>query len=59
VATAVVHSAGREAVTDTWVAGRPLVSGGRLTRIDAVELISRARRWQPTILATLDTIAGQ
>lgn len=59
VATAVVHSAGRAAVTDTWVAGRPLVSGGRLTRIDAVELISRARRWQPTILATLDTIAGQ
>lgn len=59
VPTAIVHSAGRAAVTDTWVAGRHLVADGRLTRINVQELGRRAREWRPRVLAASRAIAGQ
>jgi 5-methylthioadenosine/S-adenosylhomocysteine deaminase len=59
VVAAILHSAGRAAVTDTWVAGRRLVHDGRLTRIDAQELGQRARLWSPRVLAAMDSLAGQ
>jgi 5-methylthioadenosine/S-adenosylhomocysteine deaminase len=59
VVTAIVHSAGRAAVTDTWVAGRHLVADGRLTRIDQRLLGERTRRWAPRVLAAAAAIAGQ
>jgi 5-methylthioadenosine/S-adenosylhomocysteine deaminase len=59
VAAAIVHSTGRTAVTDTWVAGRALVTDGRLVRMHAGQVIERARRWVPRVLAAIDAIAGQ
>jgi 5-methylthioadenosine/S-adenosylhomocysteine deaminase len=59
IAAAVVHAAGRSAVTDTWVAGRALVADGRLARMNASDVIERARRWVPRVLAATDAIAGQ
>jgi 5-methylthioadenosine/S-adenosylhomocysteine deaminase len=41
-----VHAAGREHVTDVWVGGERIVEAGRLTRIDAHALASRATVWQ-------------
>jgi 5-methylthioadenosine/S-adenosylhomocysteine deaminase len=59
VATAIVHSAGRAGVTDTWVAGRHLVADGRLTRIDVRALGDRARTWSKRVLAAMQAITGQ
>jgi 5-methylthioadenosine/S-adenosylhomocysteine deaminase len=41
-----VNAAGREHVTDVWVAGERLLNGRRLARIDTQALVSRARMWQ-------------
>ncbi|MEP6996955.1 MAG: TRZ/ATZ family hydrolase [Betaproteobacteria bacterium] len=41
-----VHVTGRDQVTDAWVAGRRVVAGRRLTRLDTQELAARARFWQ-------------
>jgi hypothetical protein len=41
-----VNAAGREHVTDVWVAGERVVDGGRLTRIDVHALASRTHVWQ-------------
>jgi len=41
-----VHAAGREHVTDVWVAGERVLDDRRLTRIDAAALVSRTRMWQ-------------
>lgn len=59
VAEAVLHAAGRAAVSDTWVAGRHLVADGMLRHCDGVELGRRARAWQPKLVAALQSIAGQ
>lgn len=59
LAAAVIHAAGRAAVTDTWVAGRALVTDGRLVRMNVGQTIERARRWAPKVLAARDLIAGQ
>jgi 5-methylthioadenosine/S-adenosylhomocysteine deaminase len=59
VAATVIHAAGRMAVTDTWVAGRALVTDGRLVRMNASQTIGRARHWAPRVLAARDLIAGQ
>ncbi len=59
VAAAIVHAAGRRAVTDVWVAGRQLVREGRLTRIDPACLLQRVRAWHPRVLAARARIAGQ
>jgi len=56
---AIIHSAGRGAVSDTWVAGRRLVAGGRLERLSAQELAGRAAAWHPRVVAALAAIAGQ
>ena len=42
----IVYAAGREQVTDVWVAGRQLVSGGVLTRVDEIELMERVDTWR-------------
>ena len=41
-----VHAVGRDAVTDVWVAGRRVVSGGALTTADEAAIVARARVWQ-------------
>ncbi|MGI9263848.1 MAG: TRZ/ATZ family hydrolase, partial [Gammaproteobacteria bacterium] len=35
----IVYSAGRDQVTDVWVAGRQLLAGGTLTRVDESDLL--------------------
>jgi 5-methylthioadenosine/S-adenosylhomocysteine deaminase len=40
-----VHVTGRDQVSDAWVAGERLLADGKLTRIDADALASRARFW--------------
>jgi 5-methylthioadenosine/S-adenosylhomocysteine deaminase len=59
VASAIVHSAGRSAVCDTWVAGRRLVADGRLGHMSPHELGRRAASWRPRVVAALHAIAGQ
>jgi 5-methylthioadenosine/S-adenosylhomocysteine deaminase len=41
-----VNAAGREHVTDVWIAGERVLDDRRLTRIDAGALVSRTRMWQ-------------
>src|SRR5207249_3036884 len=41
-----VHVVGRDQVTDVWIAGKRIVSGGALVTLDAAELAARARLWQ-------------
>jgi 5-methylthioadenosine/S-adenosylhomocysteine deaminase len=41
-----VNVAGREQVTDVWVAGERLVDNRRLTMQDEAALVARARAWQ-------------
>ncbi|HEY6642917.1 TRZ/ATZ family hydrolase [Povalibacter sp.] len=48
----IVHSISRDQVTDVWVAGRRLLADGRLTQMDPVDLMQRARGWQQRIAAT-------
>ncbi|HWD36156.1 MAG TPA: amidohydrolase family protein, partial [Casimicrobiaceae bacterium] len=40
------NAAGREHVTDVWVAGERVVDARRLTRIDVPALLGRTRAWQ-------------
>ncbi len=51
-ASAIVYSAGREAVTHVWVAGRPLLHQRRLTTLDEADLRCRARDWAARIGAS-------
>ena len=48
-ASQVVYAAGREQVTDVWVAGKRLLSGGRLTTLDEEEILRRAELWRSRI----------
>jgi 5-methylthioadenosine/S-adenosylhomocysteine deaminase len=41
-----VNAAGREHVTDVWVAGERVLEERRLTRVDVESLRSRTRMWQ-------------
>lgn len=45
-----VHVTGRDQVTDAWVAGRHVLAGRRLTRLDTEELAARVRFWQDRLL---------
>ncbi len=45
----IVYTAGRDQVTDVWVAGRQLLEGGRLTTLDEAEILHRANRWSDRI----------
>jgi 5-methylthioadenosine/S-adenosylhomocysteine deaminase len=47
-----VYAAGREQVTDVWVAGRHRVVGGRVAGLDEVDLRRRAAAWQDRIAAS-------
>ncbi|HMN43964.1 MAG TPA: TRZ/ATZ family hydrolase [Povalibacter sp.] len=49
---ALVHSISREQVSDVWVAGRALLTDGRLTQIDLDALLQRAQGWQERIAST-------
>ena len=40
-----VYAAGREHVTDVWVAGQHLLDDGTLTRMDTVAICGRADQW--------------
>jgi len=45
----IVYTAGRDQVTDVWVAGRRLVHAGRLTTLDESEILRCAQRWSGRI----------
>ncbi len=47
-----VYCAGREHVTDSWVAGEHLVSDGKLARLDIEGILERARLWGQRVLDT-------
>jgi 5-methylthioadenosine/S-adenosylhomocysteine deaminase len=44
-----VYATGRDQVTDVWVAGRRMVSDGRLLRLDESAIIARAGAWRERI----------
>jgi len=46
-----VYAAGREQVTDVWVAGQHVLKARTLTHLDTQELIQRVRGWQTRIAA--------
>jgi len=46
-----VYAAGREQVTDVWVAGQHVLKARALTHLDTRELIQRAHGWQTRIAA--------
>jgi 5-methylthioadenosine/S-adenosylhomocysteine deaminase len=48
-AEVVVYAASRAQVSDVWVAGRALLSEGRLTGIDTGNLIARVERWRASL----------
>jgi 5-methylthioadenosine/S-adenosylhomocysteine deaminase len=41
----IVFGGGRDLVSDVWVAGRQLLSGGELTRLDWTEVSARSAAW--------------
>lgn len=45
-ASQLVYAAGRDQVTDVWVAGRHLLKQGELTTLDTHTLLAKARQWQ-------------
>ncbi|MBB5019617.1 5-methylthioadenosine/S-adenosylhomocysteine deaminase [Chitinivorax tropicus] len=44
-----VYAAGREHVTDVWVAGRRLLQNRELTTLNAAQLVARARAWRDKV----------
>lgn len=48
-ASHLVYAAGREHVSDVWVAGRHVVGSGRLLTLDAQEIRRKAARWKARI----------
>lgn len=44
-----VYAAGRDQVTDVWVAGRRMVADGHLARLDESAIIKRASDWRDRI----------
>ncbi|KPJ80609.1 MAG: hypothetical protein AMJ58_08110 [Gammaproteobacteria bacterium SG8_30] len=59
VAEAVIHAAGRAAVSDVWIAGRCVVRDRRLVHIDTVDLMDRCRHQGARVVAALAANAGQ
>ncbi len=47
-----VYAAGREQVSDVWVAGRHVVAGGVHTTLDPGEAVAKARAWRDRIAAS-------
>ncbi len=50
--TQIVYAAGREQVTDVWVAGRRLLDNRRLTRMDEADVCIRAGRWRDKLVSS-------
>src|SRR5258706_2144327 len=48
-ASHLVYAAGREDVSDVWVAGKHLVGSGRLLHMDESSMKNKAREWQSRI----------
>ncbi len=59
VAEAVVHAAGRAAVSDVWIAGRCVVRDRRLVFTDTDDLLARCRRQGARVMAALAAETGQ
>jgi 5-methylthioadenosine/S-adenosylhomocysteine deaminase len=51
-ASQIVYAAGRDQVSDVWVAGRHLVADGSLVAVDEKEILGRTRDWQRRIAAS-------
>lgn len=49
VISTLVYAASREQVSDVWVAGRHLLQGRRLTRLDQPNILERAALWRERI----------
>ncbi|MDR9437419.1 MAG: TRZ/ATZ family hydrolase [Thiohalophilus sp.] len=49
-ASQLVYTAGREQVTDVWVAGRQLLKERELTTIDPNAVLERAQQWQQRLI---------
>lgn len=47
-----VYAAGREHVTDAWVAGEHLLENGRMTRMDVAAILQKADEWAERITAS-------
>lgn len=45
----VVYTCSADQVSDTWVAGRHLVEGGRCRHVDETEIVERSTEWQRRI----------
>jgi 5-methylthioadenosine/S-adenosylhomocysteine deaminase len=48
----IVYAAGRHQVTDVWVAGQRLLSGGLLTTLDETRIREKAQAWRDKIAAS-------
>jgi 5-methylthioadenosine/S-adenosylhomocysteine deaminase len=55
VAAAIVYAASSRQVTDTWVAGRPLLEQGQLRFMDESAILDRAEAWR----ARLDEVPAE
>jgi 5-methylthioadenosine/S-adenosylhomocysteine deaminase len=55
VAAAIVYAASSRQVTDTWVAGRPLLDQGQLRFMDESAILDRAEAWR----ARLDEVPAE
>jgi len=49
--TQLVFGGARDIVTDVWVAGRQLLSGGELTRLDWPDVARRSAAWAARMAA--------
>jgi 5-methylthioadenosine/S-adenosylhomocysteine deaminase len=45
----IVYAAGRDQVSDVWIAGSRVLRSGDLARIDETDLLGRTRGWQRRI----------
>jgi 5-methylthioadenosine/S-adenosylhomocysteine deaminase len=52
-ASHLVYAAGREDVSDVWVAGKHLVGSGRLLHMDESSMKNKAREWQSRIAGSI------
>ena len=52
-ASHLVYAAGREDVSDVWVAGRQLVGSGRILHMDEGAIMRKAREWKSRIADSL------
>jgi 5-methylthioadenosine/S-adenosylhomocysteine deaminase len=46
VVSQIIHAAGREHVTDVWVAGQHVLKQRELTTLDIDDILARARQWR-------------